>query len=105
MEILYSKQVLKCCGSHVNANNLNVCLFLFIFPVEPTVGNRQPIVKQETEQASVPVHTGNVSRHTRPPICDRYPSGICLPYVPALKESALGLDPFIQGLYGQENPG
>lgn len=54
----------RCCGSHINVKNL---MCVFVFPVETTVEDRQPIVSQETEQPSVPVHTGNFIYYTFPP--------------------------------------
>lgn len=38
-------------------------LCVFVFPVG-TTEDKQPIVSQETEQPSVPVHTGNYICHT-----------------------------------------
>lgn len=48
----------------VNKNNLTcvfvcVCVYVIVFPVKTTVEGRHPIASQETEQLSVPVHTGN----------------------------------------------
>lgn len=69
LKLLNSWLVFRCCGGHINANNLTcVCLFVFVFPVETTVEDRQRIASQETEQPSVPVHTGNFVYHTLPPI-------------------------------------
>lgn len=41
-----------------------MCVPVCVFEVETKVEDKQPIASQETEQPSVPLHTGNLSKRT-----------------------------------------
>lgn len=74
-------------------NNLTcVCLYVFVFPAETRVEDRQPIANQETEQPSAPGHTGTFIYHTSLRIlCFSSPSLLLQPslHLPAKQQRQL----------------